>query len=117
MAGTGSIQDNIKVDMTWTNLKGHVHNLTCPSISEDVSVFVGELFIRASFTGIALAFENGSELEKSLHGNTGLLMIRLQYGLDDMLGSSYPLLLNESPLFPNTHIRATLAVILGDLNS
>ena len=118
MTGTHSIQDNVRVYMTWTNIKGHVYNLTCPghityicpSISEDVSADAGELFVVANFTGIALAFKNGSELEKSLHGNTGPLMIRLQYGLDDMLGSSYPLLSNEFPLFPKVHIRATLAV-------
>ena len=120
MTAPKSMQDDINVHMTWTNVIGLVHNLTCPainssayqcpSISDDVPDFIGELFIGANFTATTLAFENGSEFEKGLHGNMGPLMIWLQYGTADNVGSSYPLLVNNFMLFPNVHIRATLAI-------
>ena len=105
--------------MTWTNVEGHVVNLTCPamdllfqcpSISEDYSrsVISGELFIGTNFTEIALDLKNGADWAKDLHGNANPLMIALGYGTDRKSGNFFW-------LFPNVHIRATLAVVYRQL--
>ena len=75
----------------------------CPLVSEhDPDVTFGELFIGTNFTASVQALTNGTDLKKDLHGNLGPLMIQLRYGTDPF-GDLFP-------LFPNVHIRATLAV-------
>jgi len=100
--------------MTWTNLKGHVLNLTCPitdhffrcpSNSEDdsESVLSGELFIGVNFTALALDLENSTASMGYLDINANPLTLTLRYGPYDS-GDSFT-------LFPNVHLRATLAVV------
>jgi len=103
--------------MTWTNVEGYVHNLTCdtigstvfqcPSLSEDecASAIFGELFIGANFTAIALALKNNRRPETYITRPVEFVMIQLGFGADLTPGYAFP-------LFPNVHLRATLAVTM-----
>jgi len=98
--------------MTWTSIKGHVHNLTCPindwrfrcpllPENEQDSVFFGELFIGTNFTAIALALQNNTSLEAGVQHPEFLLIL---------LGVNDDLLANAFPLYRNVQLRATLAM-------
>jgi len=69
----------------------------------------GELFIGTNFTAVALPPEN---LKNHTYGNAGPLFIGLIYGTYNLdLSDSIRVFPDSFPLFPNVHIRATLAVI------
>jgi len=109
------IRAHIKVYISWIDVIGQAHELTCPGSSglfqcpliTEAIFTVAELFIGASFTAIALALGDVTSLEKDL---TACLMVQLQYGTADRLGDSFPLYPSQFPLFPNVNIRATLAM-------
>jgi len=101
---------SINIYITWTGSIGQTHELTCPC-SDGVSfqcpliteaVFTpAELLIGANFTATTLVLKNVTSLGKDLIGQIG---VQLQYGIaDDPFPSPFP-------LFPNVHLRATLAM-------
>ena len=106
--------------MAWTNMEGHVHNLTCPnnglssrcppfSEIEQGFAFFGELFIGANFTAIALALKKDTSLgDQFIHPE--FLLVRL--GIDDYTpsGINIDLPANAFPLYRNVQLRATLAM-------
>ena len=108
----GTISEDAKVYMTWTNTEGHVYNLTCPidgwrfrcpslPKNDQDSVLFGELFIGANFTTIALALQNNTSLKDGVQHPEFLLISLKVYG---------HILENAFPLNRNVQLRATLAM-------
>ena len=104
---------SINVYITWTDFIGQTHKSICPSSPEfffqcpQAAFDAAELLIGANFTATALALKDVTSLEKDLTRDTAYLTVQLQYGVAD---DSFPLYPSPFPLFPNVHIRATLAM-------
>ena len=109
------IHDDMKVYITWIDYEGHVYNYPCPFADDGFrcplfpeswgDASFGELVIGANFTAIALALQNDRRPKKNIirDQEQEFLWIQLGHGSDNTPGNAFP-------LFPNVHLRATLAV-------